>query len=66
VEAGRHIPGHINPATGEIEFVQAMDPEIDDLLDDLAEVVLQHGGEVVVVPAERMPAQTGVAAIYRY
>lgn len=66
VEAGRRIPGHINPTTGEIEFDEAMNPEIDDLIDDLAEIVLQNSGEVVVVPAERMPTKTGIAAIYRY
>jgi hypothetical protein len=27
---------------------------------------LKTGGEVVIVPAERMPTQTGIAAIYRY
>src|SRR5215813_8373649 len=33
-------------------------PQIDDLLDDLAELVLNKGGEVVVLPAERMPIGT--------
>jgi hypothetical protein len=32
----------------------------------LAEAVLRSRGEVVVVPAERMPAGTGLAAILRY
>jgi len=35
-------------------------------LDDVAEAVLQNGGEVVVVPQERMPSSSGVAATYRY
>jgi hypothetical protein len=29
-------------------------------------MVLRAGGDVVVVPHERMPTQTGLAAIYRY
>ncbi len=42
------------------------DPEVDDTLDDLAEIVLRAKGEVIVVPTERMPSSSGLAAIYRY
>jgi len=65
VEAGRQIPGRIS-SSGEIESGDLSDPEVDDILDDLAETVLRMKGEVVVVPAERMPSETGVAAIFRY
>ncbi|MGI6628778.1 MAG: hypothetical protein ACOX4K_10615 [Bacillota bacterium] len=41
-------------------------PEVDDLLDDLAEMVFRSNGDVVVLPKERMPTQTGAAAIQRY
>ena len=41
-------------------------PRIDDLLDDLGELVAKKGGVVMVLPAERMPSRTGLAAIYRY
>ncbi|GLU34902.1 hypothetical protein WKR88_25975 [Trinickia caryophylli] len=40
--------------------------EVDTLLDDVAQEVLRTGGEVIVLPAERMPSHTGLAAIYRY
>ena len=50
VEADRLIPG----------------PNGDDLLDDLAELVLQRGGHVVVVPAADMPTSTGLAATFRF
>lgn len=66
VEADRHEPGRIGAASGEIEPGSAVHPDADDLLDDLAEAVLRTKGEVVVVPAERMPTETGVAAIFRY
>lgn len=66
IEADRHVAGRIDPVTGQIEFDDLAHPEVDDLLDDLGELVLKHGGEVVVVPAERMPTQTGIAAIYRF
>ncbi len=66
VEAGRVLPGRIHPATGDIEFGDLAHPELDDVLDDLAELAIKKGGQVVIVPAERMPTTTGVAAIYRY
>jgi hypothetical protein len=36
------------------------------VIDDLAEAVLRTGGEVVVVPAARMPTDTGLAATFRH
>jgi hypothetical protein len=38
----------------------------DDLLDDVGECAPKRGGRVIVVPSERMPATTGVAAIMRF
>jgi len=66
IEACREIPGRINAATGEIEFDKLAHPEVDDLLDDLGMLALKMGGQVVIVPTERMPTKTGIAAIYRY
>jgi hypothetical protein len=66
VEADREIPGEIDSATGEVELGDPSDPATGDLLDDLAETVLRMKGRVVVVPAERMPTTTGVAANYRF
>jgi len=63
VEADRAIPGRIDPDTGRIE---AGDPEVGDLLNDLTGLVLRMKGDVVVVPAERMPTKTGAAAVYRF
>ncbi len=42
------------------------DPGTGDMLDDLGELVLRKGGEVVIVPAERMPTKSGLAATYRF
>ncbi|RDV37328.1 hypothetical protein DV096_15245 [Bradymonadaceae bacterium TMQ3] len=36
-----------------------------DVYDELAEVVIEMGGEVVVLPHEKMPSQTGLGAILR-
>jgi stalled ribosome rescue protein Dom34 len=60
------VPGRIDTATGQVKFDALAHPEVDDILDDLAELVLKMGGQVVIVPAERMPTLTGIAAIYRF
>ncbi|MBK6867274.1 MAG: hypothetical protein IPG98_04790 [Burkholderiales bacterium] len=66
LEADRHIPGRIDAETGALTDVKLDDPRIDDMLDDLGERVLRSGGEVVIVPAERMPTKSGLAATYRF
>lgn len=66
IEAERVIPGRVDEATGVLEFDELSSPEFDDVLDDLGSMTLSRGGEVVVVPTERMPTGTGIAAIYRY
>ncbi|MGH7119745.1 MAG: hypothetical protein ACREFP_12270 [Acetobacteraceae bacterium] len=66
IEAERTIPGRFDPETGAIGFAGLGQPGVDDLLDDIGERTLRAGGEVVVVPAERMPTKTGIAAVYRY
>jgi hypothetical protein len=66
VEADRQIPGRLDEATGRIEHGDPSHPEIGDVLNDLAETVARMKGDVVVVPAERMPSTTGIAATYRF
>ncbi len=66
IEADREVPGRINAVSGDIEFDDLADPEVDDLLDDLGMLALKMGGQIVIVPNERMPTETGIAAIYRY
>lgn len=66
IEARREIPGRINAETGDIESDDLAHPEVDDVLDDLGMLALKLGGQVVIVPTERMPTKTGIAAIYRY
>jgi hypothetical protein len=66
IEADRQIPGQIDRATARVERGDPAHPEIGDVLNDLAEWVLELKGEVVMVPAQRMPSSTGIAATYRY
>lgn len=64
IEAERVIHGTLDRTTGSIH--PATDSRGDDMLDDLAELVLGNGGEVIVVPRERMPTDSGLAATYRF
>lgn len=66
LEDGFQYPGKINLETGEIQTNNLEESTVDDVLDDLAETVFKTGGEVVVLPKERMPVETGAAAIYRW
>ncbi|MBS0305683.1 MAG: hypothetical protein JSR43_09970 [Proteobacteria bacterium] len=66
VEAERIVPGRFDLADGSVVAAALDDPEVDDVLDDIAERVLATGGEVVIVPAERMPGRSGLAAVYRF
>jgi hypothetical protein len=69
VEAERLIPGRVDEETGRLTVAaedDLDDADVGDVLDEIGEHVLRRGGEVVVVPSERMPTDTGLAAIYRY
>ena len=66
VQAGRHISGKLHRDTGQIDQAELTDLRVDDVLDDLAEMVLRMDGKVFVVPPEHMPTDQGVAAVYRY
>jgi hypothetical protein len=67
VEADRIIPVRItNLVTGNTQKKDLINPKVDDLLDDMGELVLKMGGQVMVIPADKMPSDTGLAAIFRY
>lgn len=66
IEADRIIPGRLDPQTGAIQPDRLADSEVDDLIDDVAEAVLRTDGEVIVVPSDQMPTDTGVAATFRF
>jgi len=68
-EKGRRIWGRFDDRTGELDVIQenGEDPGGDsvDLLDELAECTLRHGGRALVLPRERMPTGTGLAVVLR-
>jgi len=66
VEAERKVPGWLDRTTGELTFAEAVDPQVDDLLNELADMSIEKGSEVVIVPTEQMPTESGIAAIYRF
>lgn len=66
VDSDAKVPGILNRASGLIEEAPMSNPRADDVLDDLAELVLKMDGQVLVIPHNEMPTDHGVAAIYRY
>ena len=65
IEAGRIIKGEILE-DGKLKLNADSDNTNEDVLDDISEAVFRDGGEVIVLPKERMPSTTGAAAIFRY
>jgi len=66
VESDRVVPGTLDRRTGEVIMRSAPSAAGDDLLDEMAVLVISKGGQVVMLPSEKMPSSTGLAAIYRY
>ncbi len=67
VEADRIIAVRVtNLVTGNTQKKDLTNPRVDDLLDDMGELVIKMGGQLMVLPAEKMPSETGLAAIFRY
>lgn len=67
IEADRMMANKLtNQVTGNIQNRDLTNPKVDDLLDDLGELVIKMGGNVMVLPADKMPSETGLAAIFRY
>lgn len=65
IEDDRHVHGSLDANTGKVTQTKG-ETAASDLLDDLAELVIATDGEVVVVPKERMPTSTGLAATFRF
>ncbi len=67
VEADRIIAVRVtNLVTGNTQKKDLTNPKVDDLLDDLGELTTKMGGLVMVLPTDKMPSETGLAAIFRY
>jgi hypothetical protein len=66
IESNRQIAGRLDSTTGRIDVADLSNPQVDDLLDDLGDLVGKMGGRFLVIPTEQMPGQTGLAATYRH
>jgi hypothetical protein len=66
VDSDAKIPGILHRDSGFLEQALPSDPRADDILDDLAEMVLKTDGQVFVLPHAQMPTDHGAAAVYRY
>ena len=62
----RIYPGGVDAATGDISFSMTSPGNEHDVFEDLAITVFGKGGEVLVLPSERMPSASGIAAIFRH
>jgi hypothetical protein len=66
LEDGARLPGKVNWDTGEITETALSGPHVDDVLDDLAEMVIARGGRVRMLNAGSLKTASKVGAIYRY
>ncbi|NDH95753.1 MAG: hypothetical protein EBZ13_14745, partial [Planctomycetia bacterium] len=76
VEEDRFVPGWLNRSTGRVhpdgevpdDLAQGNSPAIrtEDIIGAVAETVLLHGGEILLLERGQMPSDSGLAAIYRY
>ncbi len=64
---GKPLFGRVDRTTGEVTLHAGQSgPQDDDVLDDLAEVVLARGGEVLVLEPSRMPEEVSAVATFRW
>lgn len=66
LERGQRIGGAVDRDTGELTRKGLDDPATDDVLDDIAELVLRADGRVRVLPTGAMPSDQPAAAVFRY
>lgn len=67
VDDSRHVWGRLDRETGALTLhAEQRDTEDADVLDDLSELTLLRGGEVISLPADRMPTASPVAAVFRF
>lgn len=64
VEADRTIPGSLDQDRGDVSLND--DGDGSNLLEDITTTAMRNGAEVLIVPAQRMPTTTGVAAIFHF
>ena len=67
IDAEKRIAGKIDRENRKVELLNDFsDTEAEEVLDDLAEMVIRRSGDVKIIPSQYMPTDTGLAAIYRF
>jgi hypothetical protein len=66
IEKNKMIPGKIDIDKQQIQASELIDPETDDLLDDMIEHAYLTGTKVYILEKEKMPTSSGVAGTFRY
>jgi hypothetical protein len=66
VKKAEHIWGTFDENTSELNLDGTEGGDVDDLLDEALIKTIRNGGEVYVLDEDTMPAQSVVAAVFRY
>lgn len=65
VARGVHLWGLVSKDSGRVALPEISSaPRTDDVLDDLAELVVSRGGQVIALEKNQMPTNSPVAAVY--
>jgi hypothetical protein len=66
IQEGEHLWGKFNEQTDTLVLHETEEPNDDCLLDKASIKTILNGGEVHILPKEKMPADSKVAALMRY
>jgi hypothetical protein len=66
VQKGEHIWGRFNEMENKVTYSESEDGGNEDLVDNVVVKTLQNGGEIFLLDREKMPADSSLAAIFRY
>ena len=66
VKKGEHVWGKFNTEENILELAHTPDEGGEDLIDNAVAQTIRNGGDVFLLSSEEMPADSQVAAIFRY
>ncbi|WP_423821465.1 hypothetical protein V5738_14110 [Salinisphaera sp. SPP-AMP-43] len=66
IDEDARIEGSVDGESGRVEYGTAGDAHTDDVLDAIAKYVVRFDGTVRFLPSDRMPSDSGVAAVLRF
>lgn len=62
VEADKSIPGTLDQDSGQVSL--GADGDETNVIEDITVIAMRKGAQVMIVPAQRMPTTSGVAAVF--